>query len=382
MEFQFTRKNLDQLLQLDGQTVISIYLPTHKSGTDQQQNPIRFANLVKEARELLEKSGLSTHQLKLQLDDVADMGMADAPLWEFLKSGLAIFVTESDIQVVKLPIQVKEYAVINHHPFIKPLLPLITTNGKFYILTLSQNDIKLYQANRTDIDKVFLGDLERNMEEKYDFDDLRSHLQHHSSSSGGGKAVFHGQGAGEESMKADISQFLNEVENGITDLLEGEEAPLVLAGVEYLISMYRGHNKYKHLTETTVEGNPENTTKEKLHQAAWEIVRPIFKAKEQAALDKYHQMAGTGKTGTDLEEVVKAAFDGKIETLFVLRGQEVWGEYVDGAREVLIHDKRTAHSTDLIDLATARTLVNGGTVYSLKDEEMIKDQHIAALYRY
>lgn len=380
MQFQLTRKNVDQLLKLSGQTVISLYMPTEKSGAAQQQNPIRFENLLKQARELLEKSGHSTHQLKLQLEDVASLGAPESELWKFLKQGLVIFVTETDIFVYKLPMAVKEYAIVSSAPFIKPLMPLITTNGQFYILTLSQNDVKLYQANRTDIDKVYLGDIPLSMEEHFDYSDLNDHIQHHAA--GSGEGMFHGQGGGDESYKADISQFLNRVENGITELLEDEQAPLVLAGVEYLTSMYAKHNRYNHLVEDIVEGSPQNTNKEKLHAAAWEIVQPIFKASEEKALEGYHAKAGTGKTSTQLEEVLKAAFDGKVETLFVLRGHEIWGEYLTDKREVLLHDKRSAHSIDLMDLATAQTLLNRGTVYSLKEDEMIAGKQISAVYRY
>ena len=380
MQFQFTRKNLDTLLQQSGQTFISIYLPTQNAGTDQKQNPILFANLIKKAREQLEKSGFSSHKLKLQLDEAEKLGADGAELWDHLKHGLALFISESDIQIFKLPMTVKDSVAVSTYPYIKPLLPMITTNGKFYILTLSQNDVKLYQANRDDIDKVYLGDMALSMEEHFDYSDLTEHIQHHAASQGG--SMFHGQGGGDESYKADISQFLNSVENRITDLLENEQAPLVLAGVEYLTSMYAKHNRYNHLVETIIEGNPENTTKDKLHASAWEIVREIFKQDEQKALDTYHDRAGTGKTGADLDKVVVAAFDGKVETLFILRGCEVWGEYVTDKREVLLHDQRTAHSSDLLELATSQTLVNGGTVYSLKEDEMVEGKKIAAVYRY
>lgn len=378
MQFQFTRKNLEKLLQLTNQPVISIYLPVYTKGADQQQNPIRFANQIKKAKELLEASEHVSHQLKVQLDSIAELEQ-DTDFWQHQKQGLVLFVTETATQTIKLPMPVKEYAVVNHHPFIKPLLPMITTNGNFYILTLSTKDIKLYQANRSDIDKIFLGDTPRSMAEHFDLSDLNNHLQMHSS---GGNATYHGQGGGDDSYKEDVSQFLNQVENSITRLLEDETAPLVLSGVEYLTTMYAKHNKYNNLIEQTIEGSPEQTTKQDLHKKAWEIVEPIFSAKEQAALDTYHELAGTGKTGTPLEEVVTAAYDGKIDTLFVLKGYEAWGEYDAAKRTVSLHPDRTSSSQDLLDLATAQTLLNKGNVYVLDKDRMIPDHRVAAVYRY
>lgn len=381
MQFQFTRKNLDNLLQLTNQTVISIIFPTYQKGSDQQQNSIRFSNLIKTAKEQLEKSGLSTHALKVQIDEAAKTE-TDTDFWQHQKNGMAVYITEDSIQYIKLPIEVEEIVQVTNRPIIGPLLPLITTNGQFYILTLSQNDIKLYQANRTDIDKLYLGDIPKNMEEHFDMTDLKSHLQFHSSNGHGNGSMFHGQGGGDESVKSDISQFLNVIENGVTKLLEGESAPLVLAGVEYLTSMYAKHNKYNHLLETRIEGNPDQTTKEKLHSDAWEIVRPLFKDKEKAALDVYHQSAGTGKTSNTLEEIVIASHEGRVQTLFARRGKQVWGEYVEDKRTVLPHVERSSHSNDLIELCIAQTIKNGGQVYSLKDEEMINGFDVAATYRY
>lgn len=381
---QFTRKSLEQLLQLRNKPVISIYFPTVKKGPEQQQNPIRFSNMIKKAKDMLEKSGASNHQIKVKLDEVAQLEH-DPDYWKYQRQGLAIFVTPDEYRFVRLPIKVKELVTVNHHPFIKPLLPLITTNGQFFILTLSQNNIKLYQANRTDIDKLHLGDdVSVSMDDYFADTEVRTYLQFHTgtSSSGNRPGVFHGQGGGEEDYKKDIEEFLNHIENSVTDLLEGEQAPLVLAGVEFLTSMYAKLNKYNHLVEDIIEGNPESTDKQALHAAAWKIVRPIFKANEQTALDAFHSLQGTGKTSNQVPEVVTGAFDGRVKDLFILRDHEVWGEYVEDAREVLVHDERTAKSLDLLDLATAQTILTKGNVYSLKANEMIADSVLAATFRY
>lgn len=382
---QFTRKTLEDLLSLSDKPVISIYLPTVKKGPEQQQNPIRFSNLIKQAKEQLEKSNLSNHQIKVQLDEVSKLEQ-DVDYWRHQKQGLAIFITPDEYRFLRLPIKVKEMVTVNHHPFIKPLLPLITTNGQFFVLTLSQNDVKLYQANRTDIDKLHLGDeVSLSMEEYFSDTEIRSFLQFHTGTSGSGgnrPGVFHGQGGGEEDYKKDIEEFLNQIENKITDMLEGEQAPLVLAGVEFLTSMYAKLNKYNQLVEDTIEGNPEHTNKEELHAKAWEIVRPVFKERERLGLDLYHQEAGTGKTSTQVEEIVQAAFDGKIQDLFILRDHEIWGEYVPKAREVLVHDNRSAKSLDLLDLATTKVILTKGNVYSLKPEEMIEGVEMVATFRY
>lgn len=381
---QFTRETLEQLLTMGNEPIISIYMPTVKKGHEQQQNPIRLSNAYKQARQQLEESGLSNHQIKENLSQVKQM--ADDPdFWQHLKKGLAIFITADQMQLIKLPIKVNEMVMVNHHPFIKPLLPLITTNGQYFILTLSQNDVRLYQANRTDIDGVYLGeDVPLSMEEYLSDYEVHAYLSHHTSNStpAGKSGVFHGQGGGDESFKKDLAEFLNKIENRVTDLVEGTGAPLVLVGVEFLTSMYRDLNKYKELLEDTVEGNPAQLGKPAIHEQAWKLVRPLFKEKEKKALEYYHDLSGTGKTADEPTEVVKAAFDGKVLDLFVLRDAEIWGEYDLDQRLVELHVERGATSVDLADLAVSAVIRNGGNVYSLKEHEMIENTPMAGTFRY
>lgn len=373
--------------------VISLYLPTVKKGPGQQQNPIRIGNLIKDIRSQFQTNKAITHQLKENLTLLESMS-SQPEFWQHLKQSMVIFVTDDPdpkhaIDIIRLPIVVDEAAVLAHRFYLKPLLPLYTTNGKYYLLTLSQNDIKLYVATRTDIDKHYLGEtIPTSLDEYMGEADYQSHLQFHTKTPSTGNAragVFHGQGAGDESFKADIKEFVNQVENGITDILESQKSPLVLAGVEYLTSMYRDVNKYKHLVEAVIEGNPEDTDRDMLHQKSWGLVRPIFKQAEHEAVEKFGSLKGTGKTSTELEEIIKAAFDGRVETLFITRDMSVWGHYYPNDRKFKRTPEDDPDSQDLFDLATFATLDNSGTVYSLKSEEVKElgqGVSIAAILRY
>lgn len=379
-----TPEVIDNLLNTNNQTCISIYMPTEKKGDQQRQNPIRFKNLINKAREELAASQVSNHQIKESLS-AAEKKLDDEDFWNHQKLGLAVFINESDQLFFQLPLDFSELVMVGTRYHVKPLMPLVTTNGKFFILTLSQNDVKLYQATRTSIDKVFLGDIPRSMEDYLKDYEVHKGIQFRSAPgpSGQGKAgVFHGQGGGDEDFKKDVQEYLNLVENGITELLNGQRAPLVLVGVEYMTSMYSDLNKYSDLAEETIEGNFEHLTKDALHDKAWTIVRPIFKERERVAIEAYQNNAGTGKTSCDLEEIVVAAHDGRIDNLFVTRDLVQWGEYDFEGRKITLHDDKSATSQDLYDLAAFKTLQNDGRVYSMKPEEMIEGCQIAAVFRY
>lgn len=73
-------------------------------------------------------------------------------------------------------------------------------------------------------------------------DDAEKQLQFHTGTSGGGgggrPAIFHSHGS-EEDLKEDILRYFRQIDRGVEELLKGQRAPLVLAGVDYLLPIYR-----------------------------------------------------------------------------------------------------------------------------------------------
>lgn len=377
---------INQLIDSPHQACVSIYMPTEKTSPQSHQNPIRFQNLAKQAKEIMDQSPLTTHQLKNQYQQ-AIQKIQDDEFWQHQSRGLAVFISEANHLFLRLPLKFKELVSVNHHCHFKPLLPLLTTNGKYHLLTLSQNDIKLYQATRTDIDKIFLGDIPRSLQDTIDSDDLQQHLQSHSPSSNrnrGKTATYHGQGgSGDKQLKKQIDEFIHLVADGIDQLLTGDKSPLILAGTEYLVAMFRKHSKHPHITDQHLPGNLEHLTQQKLHSKAWQTIRPLFKQAEKNALDAFHAKQGSNQTSTNLLKILPAAHGGRIHTLFVLRDHQTWGTFDPTKNKIQIDKTQTPHNEDLADLATIRTLQNSGQVFSLKQHEMpTGSEFIAALFRY
>ena len=95
--------------------------------------------------------------------------------------------------------------------------------------------------------------------------------------SGRGPATFHGQGGGsDENEKNELLRYFRLVSDGLTEFLEEDGVPLVLAGVEYLLPIYKEANTYPNLMDTVITGNPDLLSADKLHKSAWDIVSPRF----------------------------------------------------------------------------------------------------------
>ena len=71
-------------------------------------------------------------------------------------------------------------------------------------------------------------------------------------------------------------QYFREIDRQLQKVLGNETAPLVLAGVECNLPLYRNATGYAHVLDEGIYGNPEGRPAEELHAAAWEIVKPHF----------------------------------------------------------------------------------------------------------
>ncbi len=96
----------------------------------------------------------------------------------------------------------------------------------------------------------------------------------------------------------------------------------------------------------------------------------------------YRQMAGTGLTSNDVKEIVPAAYYGRVEILFVVTGRQLWGAFDPDTNEVELNPVAEHGNGDLLDLAAAHTILNGGVVYAVEPDKMPENVPLVAVYRY
>ena len=359
-------------------------MPTHRAGRETRQNPIRLKNLLREAETQLLGEGLRSSEAEALLAPMESL-LRDAHFWRHQSDGLATFSSVELFRRYRLPLAFDELVVVSRRFHVKPLLPLLTGDGRFYVLALSQNEVRFLESTRYSVREVELKGVPQGLAEALRYDDKEQQLQFHTPTPvgrGEQAAVFHGQGVGADDAKTDILRYFRQIDRGLSALLKDERAPLVLAGVHYLLPIYKEANKYAHLVDEGVLGNPEGVSAEELHDHAWAIVEPHFlKAREEAYL-RYEQLAGTEQASNKLAKVVTGAYQGRIEELFVAVGIQQWGIFDSGAHRVHHHREAEPGDEDLLDFAAVHTLLHGGTVYAVAPDQVPDNTFIAAVFRY
>ena len=383
-----TRAELEQLMRKEQQWCVSIYMPTHRTGTETQQGPIRLKNLLREAGERLSDRGVGTRDVQEMLDPASKL-LQDSYFWQHQSDGLAIFLSSNRVRRYRLPLNFEELVVVIDHFHIKPLLPLFTGDGQFYILALSQNDVRLLHGTRYSVSEVDIGQVGGSLAEALPSDAYQAGLQLHTSGSAGGMAgdgsvTFHGTGGGSVSAKNDLLLYFHLVDDGLTEFLQGDRAPLVLAGVEYLLPIYKEASTYPNLIDTVIKGNPDLLSADELHKSAWDIIGPLFQAAQEEAVARYQQLAGQAseRVADTLEKIVPAAYDGRVETLFVAAGVPQWGVFNPVTNEIELHDPIESGDEHLLDSAAVQTYLKGGIVYAVEPESVPGGTSAAAVLRY
>lgn len=375
--------DLHALLEVPEGPSVSIYMPTHRAGPETRQDPIRLKNLVDQAEERLVESGVRAPEARELLEPAAALLDADEDWWQHQGDGLAVFLAADFGRVFRLPRSFDEQVAAGERFHIKPLIPLITADGRFLVLALSQNRIRVLQGTRQTMREVELEDVPESLRETAVHREvavLNYHVGTGFSSGGRQSAMFHGHGT--EVDDEFIKKYLRRIDEGIREAIADERAPLVIAAVRREADMYREVSNYPNILPQVVEGNPDDASDQDLHRAAWEVARSHFEDRMREAADRFREQHGAGLSVSGVEEVVPAAHHGRVDTLWISLAVERWGTFDKETATVDVRETPKPGDHDLLDLAAIETLGQGGTVYAVDDGDLPGDGPISAILRY
>ena len=381
-----TRDDLRTLIESEGEWCVSIFMPTVRAGAEAQQNPIRYRNLLKRAEERLVQFDMRVPDAERLLRPAQDL-LDNTDLWRHTSDGLAVFVADGHFSVLRLSRPFEEAVYVKRRFYIKPLLPLLNGDGQFYVLALSQDQVRLLEGSRESVSTIDLKGVPTSLAQALQKDEPQLQMRTAGRAASGGSAgsVYYGQGgSGDEKVKADLVRYCQVVDHGLRSTLADKHSPLVLAGVDYLLPIYQEANSYSHIVAQGVIGNPDLLSAKELHQRAWEIVKPFFEQTEAEQRTLYETYAGRSdaQASNDFVTVIKAAHEGRIAALFIPKGMHQWGQYRAHSHKVHAHPSEQPGDQDLLDLAAAQTFASGGMVYVVEPDAVPGGEMLAAVFRY
>ncbi len=367
-----TREELKMLAGSFAPPCVSIVLPMHQAGADIQADPIRLRNLLRQAEERLKARGMREREIGDLLEPVYGLFQNNRLFWRSPSRGLAIFRSQDCFRYYRLPIQFDELAVVNDRFYLKPLLPLFSGNSRFYVLAFCDDGPQLLEGTDLDLHTIDAEQMPTGLAAALQDESIKAQAP-------GERRISL---AHEPEVRENLVRGFRTVDRALHDLLRAEGAPLVLAGPDYLLRLYREANSYPHLIADVPTSNNTELRAEELHRHTWKAVGPYFRMSMDKAIEQYTNAAGTGRASSQLTDVVSAACTGRVATLFVDDSARLWGTFDPVESTVHLAPAEQPNAEELSDFAAVQVLLNGGIVYPLAGNSVPDGAPMAALFRY
>ena len=383
------RAQLQDLLSHRAEWCVSLFMPTHRISGEARQDPIRMKNLLVEAGRQLADRGMRESEARALLEPGWER-LEDRDAWQHSQDGLALFMAPGFVRELKVPLTLEERVAVGPEFEIKPLLPLMMDGGHFYVLALSQAGLRLLLCTRASVAEMEIPGLPADLEETLRYDnqarpqEAQTPVEEQGAQADERFALFHGQGGDFDGWtKVDVLRWFHRVDDALRPVLAGQQAPMVLACVEYLRPLWREASDYPALLEQGIDGSPDRVDARELRDRAWELVQPLFQQEVERAKERFGELSARQRIAQGVAEAVPAARFGRVDTLFVERGSHVWGSFDADANRVDVHEgEPQPGDVDLLDLAARDTVLNGGVVYALEKSQMPGSKPVAATLRF
>lgn len=364
-----TEEDLRRLDAERGAPCVSLFMPTQPATIPAlREDTLAFREMRTEVVRRLAEAGIAKDAIA-DIDERLDALNGDGEFWKWLANGLAVFVKPGMLRTVRLPETVRRRVEISDRFHIKPLAPLLTHRHDAYLLELEQRNVRLFRVSEGDIREVEDTGLPKDLDdfverERTPENTVTSGIQQH------------------DEKKIRQRQFAHHCERKMRSLLQGQRIPLVLAGVDTILTYYEEVNSYPHLMEEAISGNQERANPEDLAERTRAIVDTQFDDALKSALARVEEMRNVTRGSTDISEIARAAEEGRVDTLVVSLDDVIYGRLEDGVGSFVPGEEASVATYDVLDEIVGRTVSTGGKVYAAHADRLPEGLKAAAVFRY
>lgn len=379
---QFNVLDFEKLNEYKSKNNITVYIAASKADPESKENEnrIKLKNQAKKAGNMLMERGFREDEAEKYLKPVYDI-VEDFQLLRNLWGGLIVFVNEKFIDYYNVEDNWTDVAYVGEEFYLSPVLETAMKNREFFILSINLSRVRLYKADRFNIEEVDIKEfVPENLEEAIGFDYKDRLYQHVSAHTAQGQTFYHGHAGGEEEKKKEVKKFLNEVDRGLMTFMHDRKDPLIVASVDYVFSAFKDITNYKFLVEQNISTSPKESRQVELHQDGLEIMKKIIQKEAQEDIEEYRN---TKEKSDIVEEIVLRSLQGRIGKLFVNKKEMEWGKVDEENFKVKVDDNSMPGDKEFLNYAAVNTYFTNGSVHFMNPGEMPEpNAKLCGIYRY
>jgi len=289
---------LKQLKDITSDVCVSIILNTHRTKPDNLKDPLTLKNLIKEVEERLfattdKKIAKNFMQRILELEAQIDHS-------HNLES-LILYVNEDIAECVRLPIPVVNRVIIGNTFATRDLVRNLHIETNYFILALSQQKVRLIQAFN---DKVV-----SEIEDGFPIENNQFYSTNPTKQSNA-------------TLQTNlISEFFNRIDKEVNKIRKSNPFPVLICSEGSNYHEYLKISDQKHsIFEAYLNKNRVDEKAHAIVSEAWKIVKEYTLQKNNDRIHELKKAVGAGKFLSDINDIWKAIYEGRIQTLFIEQG--------------------------------------------------------------
>jgi len=363
---------------------LSLYQATHRHRKENQQDPIRFGNLVKELELSLQQkySDIDTRLLLAPFEALA----LDAAFWNHTLDGLAVLGGAGVFQVFQLPQPVANLAVVADNFHTKPLRRFLQSVDRYQVLGLSLSSIQLFEGTRDALDEI---DLNPNVPRTItaalgeELTDPHLTVASYGGVGQGSTPTHHGQGGRKAEVDIDAERFFRAIDRAVQEHhSQPSGLPLILAALPEHHHLFHSVSHNPLLLAEGITINPDVLPIDELRERAWQVIEPHYQARLATVGDAFAVANANGLGSDDLTAVAQAAATGRVAMLLIAADYQIAGHLDGETGQVIAADLSHPQVDDILDDLGELVEKMGGQVLVIPAERMPGQTELAATYRY
>ena len=343
------KETLQQLGAEKSTPCVSISMNTHRARPQTEQDKILLKNLLKEAHDRVSKEydKKSVESLLKKISTLKDKIDLSTNL-----DSLHIFLSNETMEIVKSPWEASSNRVnISTQFAIRPLIKAYNRSEPYLIMVLSQNKVNLYEA-------VNDGIIQEVINEDFPFTENIP-------------ATLYPEKLGDAKYVDDLTRnFFNEIDKSLikvhqaTDLkcvvVTTEENYVTLMQVADKPNIYHGYVSVSYNKES-----PHQVVKE-----TWKFIEQLQSKRRTDRIEEVKEAVSQGNVLTDLQEIYRAAIEGRGDLLVVHQNFRQPVVMNDNGGFELVDDASTPGAVDDITSKIAWEVISkkGRVIFTEQDE--------------
>jgi Bacterial archaeo-eukaryotic release factor family 3 len=273
---------------------LSLYQPTHRRHPDNQQDPIRFRNLIKSMEQSLRQK-YTTREIQPLMEPFQVLA-DDRDFWNHALDGLAMLGAPEFFRVYRLQRPVPEAVIVADSFHIKPLIRILQSADRYQVLGLNRREIKLFEGNRDALDEIEPAPaVPRTISDALGRELTEPPTLTSFSPGVGRTAIRHGYGSKQDEVDIDSERFFRAVDRAV---LEQHSRPLGLPLILAALPEY--HNLFRHVSQNPfllpggIDIHPDALSANGLRERAWRVVEPQYLARLAGLAEEFGRAKSKG----------------------------------------------------------------------------------------